>query len=144
LTSSARRTRSGEGSKAGAVAGWIFTGAETAGGGVGTSGSPAEMQGCGLKQREAQPRVARLALNEARADWHAAPEPKGPSLPLLPMPIFAQPEQVQSKEYVTAARAPAGSSKAQARTIKTESDAERRLFGKELTGCRALTEPLLE
>src|SRR2546425_4121612 len=43
--------------------------------------------------------------------------PSSDKLPLLPMPIFAQPEQYQSKEYVTAARAPDGSSKAQARTI---------------------------
>jgi hypothetical protein len=119
------------------MAGWIFTGAGTAGGGAGTSGSPAEMQGCGLKQREPQPRVARLPLNEARADWQAEPEPKGPSLPLLPMPILAQPEQVQSKEYVTAARVPVGRSKAQARTIKTELDLGRKLFGKELTCRRA-------
>src|SRR5258708_26920585 len=75
------------------------------------------MKGCGLKQREPQPRPARLPLSEARADWQAESEPKGPSLPLLPMPIFAQPEQVQSKEYVTAARVPAGRSKAKARTI---------------------------
>src|SRR5258707_5197190 len=90
----------------GAGAGGTFAGTETGGG---PSGWPAETQGCGLKQREAQPRVDRLPLNEARADWQAEPEPKGPSLPLLPMPIFAQPEQVQSKEYVTAARVPAGS-----------------------------------
>jgi hypothetical protein len=117
LTSSARRTRSGHGSKIGAtraVAGETFAGTEA---GAGTSGWPAETQGCGLKQREPQPRGVRLPLNEARADWQAEPESKGPSLPLLPMPIFAQPEQYQSKEYVTAARVPAGSSKAKARTI---------------------------
>jgi hypothetical protein len=51
-----------------------------------------------LKPREPQPRADRLPLNEARADWQAEPEPKGPSLPLLAMPIFAQPEQYQSKE----------------------------------------------
>src|SRR2546427_6172153 len=55
------------------------------------------MQGCGLKQREAQPRVARLPLSEARAPSQAEPDPKGPSLPLPPMPIFAQPEQVDRK-----------------------------------------------
>ena len=99
------------------MAGGIFVGAETPGGEGGTSGSPAEMQGCGLKQREPQPRAARLPLSEARADWQTESEPNGPSLPLLPMPIFAQPEQYQSKEYVTAVRAPAGSSNAQARTI---------------------------
>jgi hypothetical protein len=70
-----------------------------------------------LKQRKPQPRAERLPLREARADWQAEPDPKGPSLPLLPMPIFAQAEQYQSKEYVTAARAPAGSSRAQAKTI---------------------------
>src|SRR3989441_9574348 len=91
------------------------------------------MQGCGLKQREAQPRVARLPLSEARAPSQAEPDPKGPSLPLLPIPIFAQPEQVQSKEYVTAGRAPAGNSRAQAKPIKTEFVAVWRLFGKELT-----------
>src|SRR5712692_1690023 len=95
------------------------------------------MQGCGLKQREAQPRVARLPLSEARAPSHAEPDPKGPSLPLLPIPIFAQPEQYQSKVYVTAARAPDGRSKAQARTIRTGLDAERRLLGKKLTCRRA-------
>jgi hypothetical protein len=79
--------------------------------------------------------VDKLPLNEARADWQAEPEPRGPSLPLLPIPIFAQPEQVQSKEYVTAARAPAGSSRAQARTIQTEFAAERGLFEKQLTCC---------
>lgn len=88
------------------------------------------MQGCGLKQREAQPRPARLAPNEARADWQAEPELKGPSLPLLPIPIFAQPEQYQSKEYVTAARTPAGSSKAHASTTKTEFGVKRKLFEK--------------
>ena len=55
------------------------------------------MQGCGLKQREAQPRVARLPLSEARAPSQVESDPKGPSLPLLTMPSFAQPEQYQSK-----------------------------------------------
>src|SRR5258708_26771956 len=58
-----------------------------------------------------------LPRNEARAAGGAGPEQRGLPLPLLPMPIFAQPEQYQSKEYVTAARAPTGSSKAKARTI---------------------------
>src|SRR5256885_1560711 len=93
------------------------------------------MQGCGLKQREAQPRVARLPLSEARAPSQPEPDPKGPSLPLLPIPIFAQPEQVQSKEYVTAARPPAGSSKAHASTTKTEPGVKRKLFEKQLTRC---------
>jgi len=103
-----------------AMLGWILTGAEAAGGGGGASGWPAETQGCGLKHREPQPRVDKLPLNEARADWQAESDPKGPSLPLLPTPIFAQPEQIQSKEYVTAARPPAGSSKADASRNKTE------------------------
>src|SRR5882672_6560061 len=138
LTSSARRTRSGEGSKAGAaraMLGWILAGAAAAGGGGGASGWPAETQGCGLKQREPQPRAERLPLNEARADWQADSDPKGPSLPLLPMPTFAQPEQYQSKEYVIAARPPAGSSKAHASRTKTEFGAERKLFEKQLTCC---------
>jgi len=115
--------------------GWILAGAAAAGGGGGASGWPAETQGCGLKQREPQPRAERLPLNEARADWQAESDPKGPSLPLLPMPIFAQPEQYQSKEYVIAARPPAGSSKAHASRTKTEFGAERKLFEKQLTCC---------
>src|SRR5437879_4057418 len=138
MTSSARRTRSGEGSKAGAVravSGWILTGAEAAGGRGGSSGWPAETQGCGLKQRGPQPRAERLPLREARANWQPEPDPKGPSLPLLPIPIFPQPEQVQSKEYVTAARPPAGCSKAHASTTKTEFGVKRKLFEKQLTCC---------
>jgi len=88
-----------------------------------------------LKHREPQPRADKLPLNEARADWQAEPELKGPSVPLLPIPIFAQPEQVQSKEYVTAARPPAGSSKAHASTTKTEFGVKRKLFEKQLTCC---------
>ena len=138
MTSSARRTRSGEGSKAGtvrAVSGRILTDAEAAGGRGSSSGRPAETQGCGLKHREPQPRADKLPLNEARADWQAEPELKGPSLPLLPTPIFAQPEQYQSNEYVTAARPPAGSSKAHASTTKTEVGVKRKLFEKQLTCC---------
>src|SRR6266851_4186086 len=119
LTSSAWRTRSASGSKIGATrarAGATFSGAETAGG-EGITSWPEETQGCGLKQRDPQPRVARLPPSEARAPSQAGPDPKGPSLPLLPLPSFAQPEQYQSKEYVIAARAPAGSSRAKARTI---------------------------
>jgi len=74
-----------------------------------------------------------------RADWRLESawqaEPKGPSLPLLPIPIFAQPEQYQSKEYVTAARPPAGSSKTHASTTKTELGAKRKLFEKQFTCC---------
>src|SRR6266702_74664 len=98
LTSSAWRTRSASGSKIGATrAGATFAGAETAGGEGITSGWPAETQGCGLKQRDPQPRAARLPPSEARAPSQAEPDPKGPSLPLLPLPSFAQPEQYQSK-----------------------------------------------
>jgi len=50
-----------------------------------------------LKQREAQPRIARLPLSEARAPSQVESDPKGPSLPLLPIPIFAHAEQYQSK-----------------------------------------------
>ena len=35
---------------------------------------------------------------ELRAPSQAAPDPKGPSRPLLPIPSFEQPEQYQSKE----------------------------------------------
>jgi hypothetical protein len=117
------------------VSGRILTGAEAAGEGGGASGWPAETQGCGLKQREPQPRAERLPLNEARADWQAESDPKGPSLPLLPRPIFAHPEQYQSKEYVTAARASQGSNTALASTTKTEFGAKRKLFEKQLTCC---------
>src|SRR2546427_8313549 len=99
LTSSARRTRSASGSKSGATrarAGATFPGAETAGG-EGITSWPEETQGCGLKQRDPQPRAARLPPSEARAPSQAGPDPKGPSLPLLPLPSFAQPEQYQSK-----------------------------------------------
>src|SRR6266702_638389 len=73
-----------------------LSGIETAGG-EGIASWPEETQGCGLKQRDPQPRAARLPPSEARAPSQAGPDLKGPSLPLLPLPSFAQPEQYQSK-----------------------------------------------
>jgi hypothetical protein len=65
---------------------------------MGESGWPTAAQGWGLKQRSPQPRAERFPASEKRAASQAALEPKGPSLPLLPVPILVQPEQVQSKE----------------------------------------------